>query len=404
MTQEKKENILIKLTYSAFFVWALFTFVSFSVSALGHILLVVPGLYFTYDHFKNRDGFKIPMSSWMLIGLVVVGIISVLLNLDTIERPIKNIFKLKYFLITFIGTVACYYATLKYIDQKRTRLLLNIFMFTTALASLVGIIALYTGFNYLRFKDACHTTRACGMFGMYMSYAYAIQFVVILLGGLIVYKNRLKNFFNSKLLYISFAINLLGLILSYTRGAWIGVVVATPFIFYFKSKKAVLLSIAILTLLVASSFGFSQKVRDTFFSNSRITSNNTRISIYKTAVAAFKEKPFFGIGYRNFEPSVAKLKEKYKIEYPGFVGHGHSNFFEHLASTGIFGVIFLLLFHIFWFIEAAKSAGPISSIMMGIISALFVSGQFQYTIGDGEVLFVILAFYMLFSSTRKSAR
>lgn len=409
MVRTTTEKFSLHLTYLAFMVWSIFTFISFSLSAIGHLLIIFPGIFFTYkyskEYFDNRPPFKIALSTWMLLGLTIVGIISVLLNTDTIKNPIYNIFKLKYFIITFLGIFACSRGfTTNYFSEKKIRALIHIFMITTALASFVGIIALYTGYNYLRFKNACHESRACGMFGMYMSYAYAMQFVVILQLGLIIHRKKLSKFFNRHILYISFVTNSAGLFLSYTRGAWIGVVVAIPFLLFFSNKKTMLLSILSIVTVVIAGFVFSPKIRDTFFSQIRITSNEIRISQYKAAIAVFKEKPFFGIGHRNFEPNVAAIKQKYNIEHQEFVGHGHSNFFEQLASTGLIGLIFLSLFHIFWFMEALRSPSELSAICLGMISALFISGHFQYTIGDGEVLFVIFAFYMLYTSWNQALK
>ncbi len=393
------DNKMIKLSYAALIVWAICIFTSFSISAIGHILLFIPAIYFTYK-LLNKDRatlkFKIPFSTWALLALIIVGIISVLMNFNDIAKPLKNIFKLKYFLIGILAIPAYIYSFKNYIDEKKIRLIINIFLITTALATISGLIGLFSGFNPLRFKGACHESRACGMYGMYMTYGYGIQYVVILLAGMALFRKKLDKFFSTKILIASLVINFTGLYLSYTRGAWIGTLCAIPFFFWYKNKKIFLVTILSMIILSAGIFFSVPKVKDVFLGKSRQESNLVRISQYKTAIKVFEEKPLFGIGYRNFEPNVEKYKKKYSIEYQEFNGHGHSNFFEHLASTGVFGLIALLLFHIFWFFETTKVADEVGAITTAFIISLFVSGQFQYTIGDGENIFLIMAVYMLF--------
>ena len=59
---------------------------------------------------------------------------------------------------------------------------------------------------------------------------------------------------------------------------------------------------------------------------------------------------------------------------------------EYLASTGLLGFMVLFLFHIFWFLETFKRNDLVSNITNPFVIAFFVSGQSQYTFGDGENL------------------
>lgn len=386
----------LPMSFYAFMVWSLFTFTAFSASALGHILLFFPGIYFTYMLWKTNE-VKLSLSSWALLAIIFISIASVLVNTDIVVRPGKNLFKIKYFIISYLGISASLYLWKSYFNIKRLRLLLNTFFITTAIASASGLIGLISGFNPLRFGAACHATRACGMYGMYMSYGYGIQFVVLILLGVLLFRQSLKEYFNEKIAWISLLINSLGLIFSFTRGGWIGFIAGSLILLLFKSKKWFAISFILMALLFGGLIKFNQKVHDTFLSSSRAHSNAVRISQWKAAYAAFKDSPLLGVGYRNFEPLSAKIKKKNSIEFSNFGGHAHNNFMEALASTGILGFIALILFHLFWFVEAVRSKNSAGYITASIIVALTVSGQFQYSLGDGENVFVIMAFYMLFS-------
>lgn len=391
------EKYFLPMTFYAFMVWALFTFTAFSASALGHILLFIPGVYFTYLFWKNREG-KMPLSSWALLGLVIISVISIFLNTSLIAHPGKNLFKLKYFIIAYLGIPATFYLWINYLNTRRLRLLLNTFLVTSAIASASGLIGLASGFNPLRFKAACHATRACGMYGMYMSYGYGIQFVVLLLLGVLLFKNELIEYFNEKIAWVSFIINGAGLFFSYTRGGWIGFLFGAVLLLFFKNKKWFVVTLLLGVLGFSGLVKFNDNVHNMFFSKTRQYSNDVRVSQWKASYEAFKEHPIWGVGFRNFEPLSGKIKKEKGIEFPNFFGHAHNNFIEHLASTGILGFISLTLFHFFWFWEALRSRHSMGWIMASIVVALTISGQFQYSLGDGENLFVIMAFYMLFSS------
>lgn len=390
----KLERICLRLTYASCVVLALGLFTSFSFLALGHIFLLLPGLYFCWQNFNNEKiETHLSLSALCLLVLVTVGIFSLLFN--EVEDPLRKALKLKYFLFGVLGIYAYQKAFTYYIHEKKIRFLLNAVLISTTIGTLSGLIGLYTGWNPLRFKEACHPTRNCGAYGMYMTYGYGIQFFMVILTGFILYRKKVERYCNLKFLYTAFAINLLGLVLSYARGALIGFLVSLPFFFFKKRKKTFAMVFFILLMGGSILFMTNNKFKDLFLSSQRIESNMIRISQFKAAFYAFKERPFLGIGYRNFEPNVYALKKRYQIDYPQYMGHAHNNFLEALASTGIFGFTFLILFHLFWLRESYLRKDILGNIAFPLIIALIISGQFQYTIGDGENMFLLMMAYSL---------
>ena len=87
-------------------------------------------------------------------------VLSVLFNLDIVERPHKNIIRGKYFLIGFMSIFAFRETFKNYLDEKKIKIVIKLFLVASAVATISGIIGLYTGFNPLKFKPACHPTRA----------------------------------------------------------------------------------------------------------------------------------------------------------------------------------------------------------------------------------------------------
>ena len=391
MIREKMHHV----TFAAAMILCLFTFTAFSLCSVHHILMLFAGGYFTYLAVIEKK-FKLSPSAWALVAMIVICLLSVIFNWGSIERPLKNIGKLKYFVIPLLGISALSYWFREKFSDNKVKWALRLFIISTTVASISGLIGYYTGFNPLRFKAACHASRTCGMYGMYMTYGYGIQFFVIIMVGLVLARKEIEKYIAPKWLYIAFAINFISFVLSFARGAMLGFLIALPF-FFLKGRKKAFLGVAIAGILLATLSYFTvPKVKSLIHDPGRMHSVMSRISQWEAATIAAKENPILGLGYRNFEPNVVEIKKRHNLPYNDFAGHAHSNFFEHLASTGWIGLIALLAFHLLWFREAYKMGGPIGNTMMAFVVALFVSGQFQYTLGDGENVYFLMFIYMLF--------
>lgn len=393
-TNKKLDNTI----YVALFCLAAFTFTSISLTALFHILILIPGIYLAIKSYQNSKFEKLSKSSILLLTVIIWSALSVFANWEIIQNPMHNLKKLKYLIIGLISVPTFrYFFSLanEEVSQKRIKILLNTFIIATTLASLSGLIALMSGFNPLKFKTACHATRACGMYGMYMTYGYGIALVLTILSGFVLKRQLIQKILSIKILIPCFLINLIGFALSYARGAYIGYFCSIPFFFFKKNKKRFFTIVLSLTFIGGLSFAFIPQIKEMLTSRGRIESIMIRVSQYQAAIHAAKESPIFGLGYKNFEINSRGLKEKYDLDFKHFQGHGHSNFFEHLASTGFIGLILLTLFHLAWLVETYNRDDFIGFIGFPFVINFTLSGQFQYTFGDGENLFLIMAMYAL---------
>ena len=380
-----------RCTVVSLFMLAIGLFTSITISALSHIFIIFPALYFTSINFK----FKHLSRSWMtLFILILIIFFSIFSNWENIQNPVGKLFKVKYFLLALLGVFAYQSTFLNYLDDRMKKEILRVFLLLTTLATLSGIIALYSGFNFISWKIACHPNRACGLFGMYMTYGYGIGLFMILITGILIHRKKFSHLISMPFIVLVWIINLTGLILSYSRGAWVGFIVAIPF-FFLKSRKSFYTSLAVMGFIIILLFSFSIKVQKTFFDNDRQQSNLRRISLWRAGLKAFHENPLLGKGFLNFEAESKNIKERYDLSLKKFGGHAHNNFIEYLASTGILGLLMLFLFHLFWFMEVYKRKDIVSNIVLPFVVALFVSGQFQYTLGDGENLFLIMIVWTL---------
>ncbi|MBT6326684.1 MAG: O-antigen ligase family protein [Bdellovibrionales bacterium] len=388
-------NIFLNMTYFSLLVVAAGSFTSISLLALAHILIVIPAVYFTYKRAK-QDG--LGTSEWALLGMIVSIILSVWINADIIESPWRNIGKSKYFILALMGTFAYREFFQEKISSKKIKILINTLLITTTIASLSGIVAYYTGYNYIKMKPACSPNRACGLFGMLMTYAYGVSLFLVILTGVIIHKEKCKQWFSMKLVYFVWIINFTGLILTYTRGAWIGFIIGVPLFFFKENKKKFIICFLVLLIGGGLTLTFNKFARSRFLNSKN--SDMLRIAFFQSTLYAVKEKPLLGWGYRNFEPNSKMIKEKYNLYDPTYGGHAHNNLLEHLASTGIIGFIFTLLFYITWAREAYLRNDIFGKLLFPFVISFIVSGMVQYTFGDAENLFFIMALYSIFQGTR----
>lgn len=377
-----------KLTYASLMALVLGLFTSMTFLALNHLFIVIPCLYFlTKTNFKFWS-----KSQWFLLGMIVTMILSVLFNQDIAVEEYSPLTKIKYYLLALlsIAPLSFYFESLKnQVDHdKKIKWLLCAFIGITTLVSLSGMSEVFFSYNFLRLR-AGSTWRNGGVFGMLMNYAHNMAFFQILMCGMILYKNDLKRYISTNILYTTFAINLLGLYTTYTRGAWLAFLVALPFFFFKKKMKWFFVASISLAIIGGAAYKLAGK------SVVRPDSEIERISQWKAAWAGFKERPFLGLGYLNFEKMSIPLKKKYNIEAQYFGGHAHSNYFEMLASTGAVGFIFFMLWQISWFIEMFKRDDLIAKIAIPFIVVFVVGGLTQATFALGANLFFIMPAYAL---------
>jgi O-antigen ligase len=367
---------------------ALGLFTSITFSALYHIFIAIPCFYYlNKTNYKNWS-----KSAWFLLALIGTIILSTLLNQDIAVEKYAPLTRVKYYLLALfsIAPVSAYFAQLKS-SEERTKKISWLFLAligTTTLASLSGMGALVFGYNLLKFK-AGFVDRNGGLFGMLMNYAQNMSFFMVFLTGLILYRDEAKKYINLNFLYATWAINLLGLYTSYTRGAWLAFFIALPFYFFRQKTKLFLATLVALIIVGGGVYKLAGK------SVIRPGSDIERISQWKAAWAGFKERPVLGLGYMNFEKVCPRIKLTYNIEAKKFCGHAHSNYLEMLSTTGVIGFTFFMLWLVSWFVEVYKRNDLNARLALPLIVVFIVGGLTQSTFTLGANLFLIMPLYAL---------
>ncbi len=380
----KFDKTLSYMIYGSLMVLAIGLVTSTSLLALFHILICVPAFYF----LNKADYKKFPISAWALLAMTLIIAISIIFNHDIAVKGYAPLSKTKYFLFGFLSIAPFVWYFKTHWDDKKISRLIYVFCIATTFATLVGIFSRYWEFNPVTWRTVS-AIRNAGLFGMVMNYAHNLSYFIIIITGLVINRNKIKQYVSSKFIFTVWAINLIGLYLTYTRGAWLAFFVALPF-FVFKNNKKYFMAVIIGACLIGGVF-YKVAGKAIF----RPKSEMQRISQWQAAVEAFKERPILGFGYLNFEEHSRDIKKRYDLPEKDFGGHAHSNIFEMIGSTGGLGILSFIAWIFFWFKEMYDREDIIAQVGIPFIVVFFVGGLTQSTISLGINLFFILAVYSL---------
>lgn len=384
------DKTLSCLIYGSLMILALGLVTSTSLLALSHILILIPMLYF----LPKADYKSFPKSAWALLAMAIVIILSIVLNQDIAVKGYKPVSKTKYFITGFTSVAPLYWYFKNHMTEKKITWLLYAFCIATTVATISGLIAQATGMNPITMR-APEIARNSGLFGMVMNYAHNLSYFLVIILGLIIYRDEVKKYINIKFLIGVFVINLIGFYFSYTRGAWLGFTLGAPFFFLKNNKKNFLILGSVLIFIGMLSYFVAGK------SMNRSDNDETRIIQWKAATYAFIERPILGYGYLNFENKVIDIKKRYNLGNLNFASHAHNNFFEMLGATGALGFISFILWLGFWFKESFNRNDIRARIALPLIVVFIVGGLTQSTISLGINLFFIMACYSVTAAMLK---
>jgi O-antigen ligase len=357
---------------------------SISVLALFHILIIIPIIF-----FLNKTHYKlVSKSMWCLLALTIAIVLSVVFNQDIATHGYQSISKAKYFLLGFLAVAPLSWYFKNHMTEKKLSWLLYLFCVATTFGTIVGLYSQYSGFNPITSRVADHV-RNTGFFGMVMNYAHNLAYFEIIILGIIIFRKNFERLINLNFVYFVFVVNLVGLYMSFTRGAALGLLFGAPF-YFFKGNKKVFMSVVVVVLLagVGSYVASGRMV-------SRDRSNQERISQWEASMKAFQERPILGYGYLNFETHSVEIKKRYGIGSQDFGGHAHNNFFEILSTTGLIGFIAFVAWLGFWLYEVFQQERIFCDMNLAFIVTFVVGGLTQSTIALGINLFFIMGFYSI---------
>ena len=310
-------------------------------------------LFFIKLFYEKKIDYKVfnhPVTITVILSLLWTFITSV-----TSEMPLVS-FK---FLISKLWFIVCFY----FIGIQLFKNYSNIKKFFWAYMIPLTMVIIYTIAHHSLFNfehKPAHWVMT-PFFNDHTSYgAILVMFFPVLF---LFFKNKYSNTVRL-LVTMVFLIFILGILLSYTRAAWISLIVAFGLflVYIFRIKFRTLL--AVFALLLGLFFTLkseivmkleknrqesSNDISEHVQSISNITSdasNLERINRWEAALRMFKERPVFGWGPGTYSFLYAPFqlsKEKTIISTnAGNMGNAHSEYIGPLAEQGLIGSLLFL--------------------------------------------------------------
>ncbi|MGZ3749064.1 MAG: O-antigen ligase family protein, partial [Pseudobdellovibrionaceae bacterium] len=195
-------------------------------------------------------------------------------------------------------------------------------------------------------------------------------------------------------------------VLSFTRGIWIGFTVALLFCAALMGRKVFASSLLALALTSGLLFYGSNRIQNRVMgkTTAESQSNNERMLYWKANLQIFKDYPWVGIGYSQNNIHVEEYLKKEGVEW--LVGtHAHNQYIHFLAGTGLLGLgcflsfLALVFYPIFKRLLVWRKQKNISDqyyLLMGVFAALlcFVIGSLtesNFSIAKNRFAFLFIA-------------
>jgi O-antigen ligase len=308
-------------------------------------VLFLTSVYWTIRYYKKEW-------SWPRIGLgwlwaIWLTTIALGLALNPLNSPWPDLFfEFRWIIDLYVFTL---FLSL-YGDDKKV---FRFFAIVLSVCSLTALIIYFLGYNPLsepssqraiNFKNFAGW-RAGGLFDHSMPLAHSYGPILLVFSGILLanWKER-KNL--TSWIYVAILLTAATVLLTFTRGVWIGVVcgfVAMGFLMNRRRGLILLGGVALTVLLVLAT---NEKIRDRVMVTVNLTNqgDHERLTLWKTNWEMFKEHPLIGTGY---EQNKARLREYYdRMGVPAgyFEGHAHNQYMHFLAGTGIIGILCYLYF------------------------------------------------------------
>lgn len=229
-----------------------------------------------------------------------------------------------------------------------------------------GSLSLFLNIDLFKQAPLTHGARFAGPFDDPMNFAhiYGMYFVFLLI--LLVYPwlqpsmlqksaiaiGDFKIKLSSKFLKIDFFFWLvilltgLSILLSLTRGAWMGVAVSLLVVVFVANLRMGFFFLVGLTSIFALLFQFWHSFHERILQslNPGQSYDSERLVLWKSNWQMFLDHPFLGVGHGQYKQYLPYYFEKLNIPADHFQSHAHNQYLQALSNTGFIGFLFYICF------------------------------------------------------------
>jgi len=246
------------------------------------------------------------------------------------------------------------------------------------------------------FYEAYVGERITGFFSHWMTFSEVGMLVFLVLVSYLLFSNSARRYgwgvwFGCGLV-IGFA-----LVLSYTRGVWLALLVAGGYLAWHWNRRLLLGVPLVLLALVTLSPGAVQR---RLASMANPDANSNRLIMWQTGASMIKAHPWLGVGPERVGPRFAEFMPSRFASMdelpPAYYNHLHNVYIHYAAERGIPAMLMLLwllakvmLDHQRALSRLGRGPGDEKFLLRAVIAATLgvaVVGCFDLTLGDSEIL------------------
>lgn len=382
-----------------------FPFTSSKVFLLRLFALAIGGLWLYRFLAGKKTKIVLTPAHYFALGFLVIGLTSSLFSIHPATSFLGHRQRFEGF-FTWIAYASLFFvASQTFTDKGTARRLLAPISLAVALMAVFGIVQ-FLGF-FPAYGPDWAGNRAASTLGQ-----------PIVFGGFLALTLPLvfHHFYRDRRLFAILALGFLALVVTFTRGAWLGLLASTPILVYVyrpafsRSRywRSVILGTALAAVLMVivaaprlSSQGVSSSIGERLASAVTEASVGPRLEMWRGSLKLLAKRPLIGYGFDTFAyayPPV-RSKESVRLQPYWFETHPHNLLADLLTTVGALGALLYLvaLIYILWqafrFVSRRGSDDRqllVGSLLAGLVGYL-VTLQLEISAVAPQAIFWVLA-------------
>jgi O-antigen ligase len=345
--------------------------------ATTQILLVVAVACWLASHIARGERLEAPAFFWPLVAYAALTLVSAGFSLD----PRVSFTDCKQLVLLMLVPVVYDYAR-----GARANSVLSVVLSIGAASALYGIVQ----YGVLNFDNLGR--RPQGTLSHWMTYSGTLMLVICATVARLLYSKsgRLWAAFIMPALVVS-------LLLTLTRGAWVGMAVGVGVLFLSKDFRLIaLIPIVVVAVLAFAPTSLTDRMYSTIDKND--DTNRDRVAMLQAGVAIVRDHPLTGVGPDQIE----RIYPTYRV--PGAVKatnpHLHNVPMQIAAERGLPALAAWIWFVVTTIVSLVKLLKRprhvgLAAAGLGAMFAMLAAGLSEYNFGDSEFLMLLLVIITL---------